>query len=118
MSLPRRREAHSVAADALLRHASGGQQQPLGPISKCMEPVSGYAIFEDASKQRIEEHSQSVEKRLGKVYKPLMALLLRPGDSYTADKAMIRILACPLWQVSWLLSAVMSHVPQSVTKVC
>ena len=33
-----------------------------------------------------------------------MALLLRPGDSYTADK------------VSWLLSAVMSHVPQSVSK--
>ncbi|CAK9064525.1 Probable V-type proton ATPase subunit H (V-ATPase subunit H) (Vacuolar proton pump subunit H) [Durusdinium trenchii] len=40
------------------------------------EDSSSYAIFEEASKQKIE------------VYKPLMALLLRPGDNYTADKEM------------------------------
>eukprot|EP00913_Durusdinium_trenchii_P034949 g32691.t1 len=57
-----------------------------------MRNLFSYAIFEEASKQKIE------------VYKPLMALLLRPGDNYTADK------------VSWLLSAVISHVPHSVTK--
>jgi len=57
------------------------------------EDSSSYVIFEEASKQKIE------------VYKPLLALLLRPGlDHYTADK------------VAWLLSAVMSHVPHSVTE--
>lgn len=57
------------------------------------EDSSSYVIFEEATKQKIE------------VYKPLMTLLLRPGlDNYTADK------------VSWLLSAVISHVPAVVAK--
>jgi len=56
------------------------------------EDSSSYIIFEEAAKQRIE------------VYKPLMALLLRPLDNYTADK------------VSWLLSAIISHVPNMVSK--
>lgn len=68
----------------------------------------GYAIFEEASKQKIEalEYQQfflleePIREDINKcnqqsplvsytceVYKPLMALLLRPGDNYTADKA-------------------------------
>jgi len=57
------------------------------------EDSSGYAIFEDATKQRIE------------IYKPLLSLLQRPGlENYTSDK------------VAWLLSAVMSHVPHVATE--
>ncbi|CAE7032845.1 unnamed protein product [Symbiodinium natans] len=57
------------------------------------EDSSSYAIFDEAAKQKIE------------VYKPLLALLLRPGlDNYTADK------------VAWLLSAVMSHAPHIATE--
>ncbi|CAE7244418.1 vha-15 [Symbiodinium necroappetens] len=57
------------------------------------EDSSGYAIFEDATKQRIE------------IYKPLLSLLQRPGlENYTSDK------------VAWLLSAVMSHVPHIATE--
>ncbi|CAJ1343655.1 unnamed protein product [Effrenium voratum] len=57
------------------------------------EDSSSYGIFEEATRQKIE------------VYKPLMALLGRKDlDNYTADK------------VSWLLSAVMSHVPHCVSE--
>ncbi|CAE8735781.1 unnamed protein product [Polarella glacialis] len=53
------------------------------------EDATAYSIFEEGAKGQIT------------IYKPLMALLGRQGvDSYSADKA------------TWLLSAVMSHLPR------
>lgn len=57
------------------------------------EDSSSYSIFEEGIKNQIH------------VYKPLAALISRAGvDSYSADKA------------AWLLSAVMCHLPRTVTE--
>jgi V-type H+-transporting ATPase subunit H len=57
------------------------------------EDSSSYSIFEEGVKNQIN------------VYKPLAALISRAGvDSYSADKA------------AWLLSAVMCHLPRTVTE--
>eukprot|EP00441_Pelagodinium_beii_P038102 CAMPEP_0197650754 /NCGR_PEP_ID=MMETSP1338-20131121/31135_1 /TAXON_ID=43686 ORGANISM="Pelagodinium beii, Strain RCC1491" /NCGR_SAMPLE_ID=MMETSP1338 /ASSEMBLY_ACC=CAM_ASM_000754 /LENGTH=440 /DNA_ID=CAMNT_0043225227 /DNA_START=53 /DNA_END=1375 /DNA_ORIENTATION=+ len=56
------------------------------------EDSSCYSIFEEGFKNRID------------VYKPMISLLSKSGDTYSADK------------VAWILSAVMSHVPHSFSE--